>query len=55
MASGVTVSADNKKIYVVTAGDGSGNPPSTDPYVDSKLFILTPTQNHGLQQLTANP
>jgi DNA-binding beta-propeller fold protein YncE len=48
VASGVTVSADNKRIYVVTAGDGSGNSPSTDPYAASKLFILTPTEerNH---------
>jgi len=38
------VSADNKKIYVVTAGDGSGNSPSTDPYAASKLIILTPTR-----------
>jgi DNA-binding beta-propeller fold protein YncE len=43
VASGVTVSADNKKIYVVDAGDGSGNSPSTDPYAASKLIILTPT------------
>ena len=46
VASGVTVSADNKKIYVVTAGDGSGNSPVTDPYAASKLIILTPTQDH---------
>jgi len=48
VASGVTVSADNKKIYVVTAGDGSGNSPVTDPYAASKLIILTPTQDNSL-------
>jgi DNA-binding beta-propeller fold protein YncE len=45
LAMGVTVSADNKKIYVIDYGDNLHNSPATDPHVDSRLVILTPTQS----------
>jgi DNA-binding beta-propeller fold protein YncE len=39
--NGLTVSADNRTIYVIDSGDGTGNSAATDPYVNSKLVILS--------------
>ena len=42
LAATVTVSADNKTIYVIDSGNGSGL--SSDPGAASKLVILKPTR-----------
>lgn len=43
LPSGITVSNDNQKIFVLDTGDLQGNSPATDPHTNSKLVILKPT------------